>query len=76
MTLQDEAMAFKAMVEKHDLTYSYSDDHRSWTRGETEYKAIVAAAAKLPRNFVVETWNANVDKKLIASVREGWYWKL
>lgn len=24
----------KALLEKHDFTYSYSDDHRAWQRGQ------------------------------------------
>lgn len=76
MTLQDEVMAFKAMVEKHDLTYAYSDDHRYWVAGEASMKAIREAAAKLPRNVVVETWNAVVDKKIVAGAREQFYWTL
>lgn len=31
---------FNFMVEKHDLTHSYSDDHRVWLKGSQEYDAI------------------------------------
>jgi hypothetical protein len=35
---------------------------------------INALAKTLPREFVVETWNAAVDKKIIEGHREPWYW--
>jgi hypothetical protein len=30
----------KRMIDGHDYTYQYSDDHRYWQKGQKEYDAI------------------------------------
>ena len=73
--------AFEKLVERHDLTYSYSDDQRSWRRGEDSMKAILEMRDALikedPANEakVVEIWNKNVDKCIVQNQRSQWYWK-
>lgn len=39
---------FKQMCERHDLTYSYSDDGGCWRAGCKSHDAIREAAKKLP----------------------------
>jgi hypothetical protein len=63
---------FRALVERHDLTYTYSDDHTVWERGRAQYAAIVEAAKSVPN--AAEIWNANVDRKLIPVCRPLYYW--
>ena len=72
MTLEQE---FVDLVAKHDLTYEYSDDHRYWKAGSASMDKINALAAQLPREFVVATWNATVDMKIVEAYRKDWYWK-
>lgn len=33
---------FETLLKKHDWTYTYSDDHRWWVRGNEEMKVIQA----------------------------------
>jgi hypothetical protein len=73
--MTEQETAFVEMVSKHDLTFDYSDDFRCWKAGNASLAAIHEAAKSLPRDFVVETWNAAVDKKIVPGRREQWYWK-
>lgn len=66
---------FEEMVNRHDLTYSYSDDHRYWSAGVAQEKAIIEAAKQFPIEDVKRIWNAMVDKKLIEEARKPFYWK-
>lgn len=67
---------FAALVETHDLTYQYSDDHRAWERGQDEYDRIKHAAKRFSREDVVRIWNASVDRKLIPEARAEFYWNV
>jgi hypothetical protein len=71
MTLEE----FEQEVNRHDLTYSYSDDHSVWQRGSAHYAKIRKAADSLPREDVERVWNAMVDKRLIEDVRPQFYWR-
>lgn len=44
MTLEE----FETMLSRHDFWYSYSDDHRVYTKGEAESKAIREAVKSNP----------------------------
>ena len=72
--------AFKKLVDRHDLTYSYSDDGNAWRRGDASMKAIrdmkLALIKEDPANEekCIKIWNDAVDKKIAASSREDWYW--
>lgn len=66
---------FIKLVNDHDLTYTYSDDGDVFRRGVDELYAIKAASHNFDRAFVIETWNAAVDKKLRPGFRDGFYWK-
>lgn len=66
---------FKEAVDRHDLTYEYSDDHSVWRRGSTELTNIKSMAQDLDPEFVRETWNAKCDRALIPSEAPRWYWK-
>jgi len=65
---------FRALCERHDLTYAYSDDHRYWKAGVQTYDEVKAAAATLPRDVAVRVWNEVVDAKLMPESREMFYW--
>lgn len=67
---------FKKFVDEHDLTYSYSDDHRCYQKGQAQLDAIKAMAQILPRADVVRIWNEKVDRCLMPQFREQFYWKV
>lgn len=71
MTIEE----FEKLVNNHDLTYSYSDDHRYWSAGVAQEKIIIEAAKSFPVEDVKRIWNAAVDRKLIEGCREPFYWK-
>lgn len=73
--MQGTIEQFQKLVDEHDLTYSYSDDHRCWQRGQSQRDAIAAMAKTLPRADVVRVWNAKVDRSLMPQFREPFYWK-
>lgn len=64
---------FEQLCMQHDLTYSYSDDHRKWRNGNESLHKI-REAAKFVDN-AAEIWNRVVDRKLKEDVREKFYWK-
>lgn len=66
---------FEAMVNAHDLTYTYSDDGAVYRRGETQLHRIKEAAKNLPLDTVRSVWNAKVDKTLAEGYRKPFYWK-
>lgn len=65
---------FARMVDEHDLTFTYSDDHSVWVRGNEEYRRIKVMAEALPETEAVRIWNDAVDRKLLPGVREEHYW--
>ncbi len=71
MTLEE----FAQMVADHDLTYSYSDDHRCWQSGQAQYDKIMLAAKLFPPEEVKAIWNGQVDQKLIPEARSQFYWR-
>ena len=70
MTLEE----FEQMVNRHDLTYDYSDDGAVWRRGVASENAIKEAAKQFTIEDVRRIWNAAVDKKLVESARKAFYW--
>lgn len=70
-TLED----FERACQHHDLTYSYSDDHRYWTAGCASHDRIRKAAEQFPREDVERIWNAVVDTKLVPEARSQFYWR-
>jgi hypothetical protein len=66
---------FEQMVDRHDLTYSYSDDGEWWRRGHAQFDAIIAAARELPIEDVKRIWNAKCDTCLTSSAAPDFYWK-
>lgn len=74
-TLTQEQAAFAKLVAGHDLTYDFSDDFRVWQKGQEVYDKIKAESKKFDRAFVVEVWNASVDRKIVPSSRETFYWE-
>lgn len=72
MTLDE----FEKMVNNHDLTYSYSDDGSVYRKGLAQEREIMKAAKLFPSDDVKRIWNAMVDKKLVESTREQFYWRI
>jgi len=70
-TLED----FERACERHDLTYSYSDDGRWWRAGCESHDRIKKAAAQFSREDVERIWNAVVDTKVVESARSQFYWR-
>jgi hypothetical protein len=66
---------FKELVDRHDLTFDYSDDGAVWRRGCAQLDEIRALAATLPLERVTEIWNAMVDRWLVPDARQPYYWK-
>jgi len=70
---------YEKLVGQFDLTYSYSDDHSSWRRGEAQaakLRELRAELIKLDKDNeekCIKIWNDNVDKKIVASARQEWY---
>ena len=66
MTTYDERLReFKRLVDNHDLTYSFSDDHRYWVRGQESWAAINEAAKGLDPTDCCNVWNEKVTRELI-----------
>lgn len=74
-TYDDLLAAFTDAVQKHDLTYSYSDDHRAYTRGREQWQRILGLAAQLSAGEAAAIWNAAVDRKIAEGSRHLFYWK-
>lgn len=72
---KDRKELFTQEVMKHDLTHEMSDDSSVWRAGSQHLSMIKMMAHHLPSEFVKTTWNAMVDKSLIASEAPNWYWK-
>lgn len=71
---QQRIEAFTTMVARHDLTYSYSDDHSVYLAGSASLAAINQARKFIPWPVARRIWNEAVDRKLIPSGRADWYW--
>lgn len=67
--------AFIGMVRRHDLTFMYSDDAYVRSLGWDNLERIRTAAKEFDRDFVVETWNSNVDSLIKDPYRKDFYWK-
>ncbi len=66
---------FTNLVNHHDLTFEYSNDHSVWLRGSAELAKIKAEAKNFPIEDVKRVWTAMVDKFLVPEARENFYWK-
>lgn len=76
-TSEQEAIDhFTDLCEKHDLTYTYSDDHRAWTRGREEADAIAAAALRITYDDAARIWNAMVERKILPASWADFKWSV
>ena len=66
---------FREMCEGHDITYSWSDDYKVYSRGELQYLDLVEYSKSIPRNLAVQIWNQTVEKKLRKEVWDEYKWK-
>lgn len=54
--------AYRALVVNHDVSYSYSDDHRVYCRGVATYKDLTEYAAQhLTPTVAARIWNEVVE---------------
>lgn len=73
--LLEMRQSFLEMCQRHDLTYSYSDDGEVWRRGEESLRKIKAKAKAMPKEEVKKIWNAVVDSKIREGYRDPFYWR-
>lgn len=73
--MDDKLKQFEDMVNRHDLTYDYSDDGAVWRAGRAQRDAIRALAGELPYADVKRIWDAKVDRTLVPDARAPFYWK-
>lgn len=66
---------FEEMCRAHDLTYTYSDDHRVWKEGDMEYTLIGRAADVLGRAIAAPIWNKVVREKVSSPNNEQFLWE-
>lgn len=64
---------FRDLVMKHDLFYSYSDDHRVWLRGQDSWAAINEASVHILPDDAAEIWNEMIDKNVREDYRSHYY---
>ncbi len=69
----EKVKTFQNLVNAHDLTYSFSDDHRVWSRGEFSWKKINEAAREILPDDAADIWNKMVDETLTNGSREMFY---
>jgi hypothetical protein len=55
MGVDEQLRRYRALLQKHDWTYAFSDDQRAWRRGEAERKVIEGLQPNLDPHFTV--WN-------------------
>jgi len=61
--LSDRVSLLRTLLERHDLTYDYSDDHRYWVAGQASWSKIQEVAETIPRKYFNIEWNRVVRKK-------------
>lgn len=76
MELQARLEEFEKLVNKHDLFYSYSDDHSVYRRGYDQEIKIMELAKELPRENVVAIWNKMIDRSMIPELTSAYYWRV
>ena len=69
-----EMKEFAEAVNRHDLTYKFSDDGKKYSAGRASLHQITAAARGLEPEVVAKIWNEMVDKKVRPEHRDAWYW--
>lgn len=71
---------FEQIVERHDLTYQFSDDHRYFQAGASsfsriqQFKEICIKNGWFTEKFAIDTWNAAVDKKIKSDYAYQFKW--
>jgi hypothetical protein len=60
--LTENEEMFKALLEKHDFYYEYSDDSRVYDRGKESHNNLKRVAKELGKKY--EDWLAEAEKKL------------
>jgi hypothetical protein len=76
MTYEETVAEFKKLVDNHDLTYMYSDDHRHYSAGRASWEKIRRMASSLKKEDVHSIWNGMCDRVLTAEFAPNFYWSL
>jgi len=70
---------YRELVEKHDLTFTFSDDPKVYRKGQAELKEIQLLASRMPtkedHERAREIWNEQVEKKLKPNYWEMFKWE-
>lgn len=72
----DNIQKFRELCASHDLTYTYSDDGKTYSRGDAQYKEIIELSKTMPRDVAVQIWNENVEKKIIQHSWNEFKWSI
>ena len=65
---------FTQLVNRHDLTYMYSDDNRVWKKGKEEREVIEKEAKNFPIEDVKRVWIEAADRKVSEPHNKNFYW--
>jgi len=67
-------LTLEQMLESHDFTYEYSDDHRYYKQGSQEYKIIQEKIKEMGgwNKKLVELWNKYAPNH--DSFQKDWEW--
>jgi hypothetical protein len=57
------------LIDVHDLTFEFSDDHRYWVSGQKSLSLIRRVAITVPRHRYVSAWNDKIHREL-----KEWAW--
>jgi len=77
MVMSDRISLLRTLLDRHDLTYDYSDDARVWEKGRQSYSLIMEVAETVPRKYFNIEWNRLVRKsfnKDFLETPEGQNW--
>lgn len=67
---------FRLLVEKHDLTYDFSDDHSVWRRGQHERARIKQLMKAIGDDAAcTRIWNETCRQKIQVPYCEQFTWK-
>lgn len=72
--MDNQLEVFLKMCRDHDLTYSYSDDHRYFMAGHHSLLKILDFAKTIDADDAARIWNQVVDEKIKKGSRGQYYW--
>lgn len=72
--IETKVERFRSLVASHDLTYTYSDDGRCYSRGKAQREEIERLRDEIGLERATAIWNENVDRRISEPYRAGFYW--